>query len=362
MWEGQMTEIVLDGLTVGGDRPPYVIGEIGNNHMGDMEEAKRLIAMARDAGVNAVKFQKRDNATLFTKAFYNSPYHSEAAWADTYGAHRDYFEFSLGQYLELKEFADYMGLTMIATAFDLPSVDFLENVEVPFYKVASGSIHNPLLLRKIAATGKPIIASFGGVDYETMERAVDVLTGRGSPLVMLHCTASYPAKPEDLGLERVAVMKYDYPEHVIGFSDHDDGIALAVAAYTLGARVFEKHITMNHSNRGTDHAFSLEYMGLRSYVSNLHKSHAAIRALDHPLEIEKKPVYKMGYAVYPAKDLAAGITLMPEDLVIKSPMDGLSGWEYDKIVGMELQVDKKKEEPFSMDDFDGEEEEIFVDE
>jgi len=352
-----MTEIVLDGLTVGEERPPYVIAEAGNNHMGDLEEAKRLMEMAREAGANAIKFQKRDNATLFTKKFYNSPYNSESAYANTYGAHRDYFEFSLGQYLELKAYADFLGITMIATPFDLPSVDFLENVEIPFYKVASGSIHNPLLLKRIAATEKPIIASFGGCDWDTMEKAVHVLTERGSPLVMLHCTASYPAKPEYLGLERIAIMRFEYPDQVIGFSDHDDGIAMAVAAYTLGARVFEKHITMSHTNRGTDHAFSLEYFGLRSYVANLHKAHEAIKVLNHPLEIEKGPIYKMGYAVYPAAALKAGTIILPDDLVIKSPMEGLEGWEYNKIVGMTLARDVEKEQPLSWDDFVVEKEE-----
>jgi sialic acid synthase SpsE len=154
-------------------------------------------------------------------------------------------------------------------------------------------------------------------------------------------------------------MKYDYPEHVIGFSDHQDGIDQAVAAYTLGARVFEKHITMSHSNRGTDHAFSLEYFGLKSYVNNLYKTWMAIKALDYPLETEERPLYKMGYAVYPAKDLKAGIILMPEDLVIKSPMEGLVGWEYDKIVGMELANDVEKEQPLDWADFIGE---VIIDE
>lgn len=348
-----MAEIVLDGITVGDNRPPWVCAEIGNNHQGDMQEAKRLIEMARDAGANACKLQKRDNSALFTKAFYNSPYNSENSYADTYGAHRDYFEFSLGQYLELKDYADYLGITMIATAFDLPSVDFLENVEVPFYKVASGSVTNPLLLKKIASLGKPIIASFGGANWNTMDKAVSVLTEQGAPLIMLQCTASYPAPPSLLNLDRITLMRNRYPEHIIGFSDHEDGIAMGVAAYTLGARVFEKHITMSHSNRGTDHAFSLEYMGLRSYVGNLHRAHQALDYNEQPFEEEKKPIYKMGYSIYPAHDIKAGTILMPEDLVIKSPMEGLNGWAYNDIIGEELKVDKKKEEPFSWDDFNG---------
>ena len=346
-----MTNVVLDGITVGEDYPPYVIGEAGNNHMGDIEEAKRLIEMARDAGANAVKFQKRDNVTLFTKDFYNSPYNSESAYAPTYGAHRDYFEFSLGQYFELAAYAKYVGITMIATPFDVPSVDFLEMVGIPFYKVASGSVTNPILLRKIASMGKPIIASFGGANFDTIEKAVAVLRGRGAPLVLLQCTASYPAKPADLSLDRISILRRDYPQHVIGFSDHDDGIAMAVAAYTLGARVFEKHITMSHTNRGTDHAFSLEYFGMRSYVSNLHKAHAAVNYKEQPMEVELNPLYKMGYAVYPAMDLPEGITILPEHLVIKSPLKGLVGWEYDELIGKKTTRMLKKEERLSPEDF-----------
>ena len=347
-----MREVVLDGISVGNGRPPYVIAEAGCNHMGDIEEAKRLIEMAQDAGANAVKFQKRDNAALFTKAFYNSPYHSPFAWADTYGAHRDYFEFSLGQYFELKAYADYIGITMIATAFDLPSIDFLEAVEIPFYKVASGSVTNPLLLRKLASLNKPIIASFGGADYNTIKMAVEVLRGRGSKLILLHCTAAYPAKPEDLTLDRISILKQDYPQHVIGFSDHDDGIAMGVAAYTLGARVFEKHITMSHTNRGTDHAFSLEYFGLRSYVNNLHNAHKAVDYREQPMEAELKPIYKMGYAVYPALNIKKGVIITANDLVIKSPMEGLMGWYYDDLIGMMTTRDLEKEEPLSLEDFE----------
>jgi len=346
-----MAEIVLDGIPVGDDHPPYTVAEIGNNHMGDLEEAKRLIKMAHDAGANAVKFQKRDNAVLFTKEFYNSPYNSEAAYAATYGAHRDHFEFTLGEYMDLKAFADMLGMSFIATPFDLPSVDFLEAVDVPFYKIASAGITNPLLMQRIVETGKPIVASLGGANWDRVCETQRILTKHGNSVVLLHCTASYPTMPKDLGLLRIQHLAERFPEQVIGFSDHDDGIAMAVEAYALGARVFEKHITMSHVNRGTDHAFSLEAGGLRGYINNLRDAEASLQELEHPLPSEERPLYKMGYAVYPAHDLQAGDVVLPDDLVIKSPMEGLSGLTYRMIVGKELARDVKKEQPLSWDDF-----------
>jgi len=160
-----MSEVVLDGTPVGNGHPPYVIAECGHNHMGSMDEAKRLISVAAAAGVNAVKFQKRFNRELYTQPFYDSPYNSEAAYAPTYGAHRDFLEFDADQYRELQAYAAGVKITFIATPFDLPSVAFLEDLNVPYYKVASGSVQNPLLLRAIGSLGKPVVVSFGGARH-----------------------------------------------------------------------------------------------------------------------------------------------------------------------------------------------------
>ena len=157
-----MSDVVLDGISVGSSHYPYTIAELGHNHMGDIREAKRLMVVAQAAGVQAVKLQRRDNHALYTERFYNSPYGGENSYADTYGAHRDYLEFSLTDYLELQDYADQLGITFIATAFDLPSVEFLQELDVPYFKIASGSIQNPLLLRRVASLGKPVVASLGG--------------------------------------------------------------------------------------------------------------------------------------------------------------------------------------------------------
>ena len=349
-----MSDVTLDGISVGSSHYPYTIAELGHNHMGDIREAKKLMVVAQAAGVQAVKLQRRDNHALYTERFYNSPYGGENSYADTYGTHRDYLEFSLGDYLELQDYADQLGITFIATAFDLPSVEFLQELDVPYFKIASGSIQNPLLLRRVASLGKPVVASLGGAPDELVRRVAETFLTANVPLVLLHCTAAYPAKPEQLGLGRIEWLADQYPECVIGFSDHDDGVALAAAAYAYGARVFEKHITLDHTNRGTDHAFSLEPGGLHAYVKNLHEAYVSRVKLSHPLDVERGPVYKMGAAVYPARDLSKGLVIQPTDLVIKSPADGLPGWEFDSLIGKRTTVDLKKEQPLDWAYFDGE--------
>jgi N-acetylneuraminate synthase/sialic acid synthase len=348
-----MAEVVLDGLTVGYDRPSYIIAEIGSNHLGDIEEAKRLMSMARDAGVNAAKFQKRDNKVLYTNEFYNSNYNSENAYGPTYGLHRDALEFSLGQFLGLQEFANYLGISFIATPFDIPSVEFLEAIDVPFYKVASGSISNPLLLRKIASIGKPVVASFGGATPEEVERVVVLFADAGTELILLHCVAGYPPRPNELTLETIDLLRETYPDHVIGFSDHDDGISMALVAWAKGARVFEKHITMSHTNKGTDHAFSLEYMGLRTYTGNLHEAGRASAYQKQPLESERLPLYKMKSAVYTTRDIEVGERITENDLVLKSPAEGLGGWTYDDLLGVMVREPIKKEQPLEWRMFEG---------
>ena len=347
-----MSEIALDGILVGDDHPPYCIAELGHNHMGSVAEAKRLIEVAVEKGADAVKLQKRNNELLYTKRFFESAYNSEAAYAPTYGKHREALEFGRDEYLDLQEYSTYLGITFVATPFDLDSLEFLEDLNVPYFKIASGSLTNPVLLRAVASIGKPILASFGGAPLASIARAVEALASGGSPLVLLHCVAGYPAKPNELGLERIAWLAAEYPEYVIGFSDHDDGVAMGAVAYVHGARVFEKHITMSHANRGTDHAFALEPGGLGSYIRNLKEAHLASQWQEQPLEIEKGPMKKMGASVYLSRNMRAGERITAGDLVLKSPIDGLEGWEYDSLIGKQLLVNVNAEQALRREYFD----------
>ena len=348
-----MAEVNLNGTLVGDNHPEYVIAEIGHNHGGDIEKALDLIDIAARAGANAVKLQKRSNKDLYTAEFYNSPYNSENAFGATYGEHREALEFGEVEYRELQQYAAVSGLDLFATAFDIPSVDFLEKIGVPFYKVASGSATNLQLLRYIAKTGKPMIMSFGGCTWADIQRAVDAVAWINPSLVLMHCVAAYPTPVEYLNLPRIEDLAVAFPEFVIGFSDHQDGISAGPVAWTLGAQVFEKHLTFSHSAKGTDHAFSLEEAGFAQYVKSIERARLALQPQEQPLEIEQKPIYKMRQSVYAARDLPVGTWLRERDLVLQSPENGVAAWWFDFLVGKVMREEAKQGDPIKSTHIEG---------
>ena len=348
-----MAEVNLNGTLIGNGYPAYVIAEIGHNHQGDIEKAIELIDIATRAGANAVKLQKRDNKTLFTEAFYNSPYNSENAFGATYGEHREALEFDREEYEYLQDYASARNIQFFATAFDIPSADFLEALDVPFYKIASGGATNTKLLKHVAKFGKPMIVSFGGCDWNDIVRAVETIEPINKQLVLMHCVAAYPAQTESLNLMRIKMMVERFAEFVIGFSDHQDGISMGSVAYSLGARVFEKHITFSHSAKGTDHAFSLEEYGFQTYIKYINHAYQAMKVQEQPLEIEKAPIKKMRQGVYAARDLPNGTWLKPTDLVLKSPENEVAAWWYEFLIGKVLREIVRKDEPIKSTHIEG---------
>jgi len=165
-------ELVLGGRRISDESDCFVIAEIGHNHQGSLEKAKELFRAAKDCGVDAVKLQKRDNRTLFTKAFYDSPYDNENSFGPTYGLHREALELGRDEWVELVRYAGELELALVAAAFDPPSADFLEEIGVPVFKIASADIVNVPLLTQVAGYGKPIVLSTGGASIEDIDRAV----------------------------------------------------------------------------------------------------------------------------------------------------------------------------------------------
>ena len=333
-----MLELVVDGRVIARDGPAYVIAEIGHNHQGDVEKAKALVRAARECGADAVKLQKRDNAQLYTRALYDAPYDNEHSFGRTYGEHREALELSAADWLELREFSREEGITLFGTVFDEPSADFLHELDLPAFKIASGDLTNTPLLRHVAGLGRPIFLSTGGGTMEDVERAVDTILPLNAQLCVMQCTAAYPCEVEELNLGVIESYRERFPDLVIGLSDHQSGIAMSLVGYMLGARVIEKHFTLNHAWKGSDHAFSLMPEGMRRLVRDLHRVPDAVGdGVKRPLASEARPLEKMGKKLVATRDLPVGHVLTADDLAARSPADGgLPPYELDDLLGRRL--------------------------
>jgi N-acetylneuraminate synthase/sialic acid synthase len=328
----------------------FVIAEIGHNHQGSLEKAQALFLAAKNAGADAVKLQKRHPSSLFTTELYNQPYENENSFGMTYGEHREALEFGRDEYLALQRYARDIDIVFFATAFDFKSVEFLAALEMPAYKIASGDLPNTLLQREIAKTGKPIVLSTGGGTLADIRRACDTILPINPELCILHCTASYPSELEHMNLSVIPTLLKEFPHQVIGLSDHENGIDAASIAYMLGARVFEKHFTLNRAWKGTDHSFSLEPVGLQKLVRNLNRIPVLLGDSNkQPLECEKKALRKMTKSIVAARDLAEGHVLTAADLALKSPGGGLAPFEYDNLLGRTLAVSLSQDDMLSLD-------------
>jgi len=324
----------IGSRSIGDSSPCYVIAEIGHNHQGSLDKARELFREAKLAGAHAVKLQKRDNRGLYTRAAYEKPYDNENSFGPTYGEHREFLEFGRKEYVELQAFAKELGVDFFATAFDLASADFLESLNVPAYKIASGDLKSVPLLTHVASFGKPMIVSTGGALLEDVQRAYEAILPINPQLAILQCTAGYPAATEELDLRVISTYRERFPHAVIGFSSHDNGIVMPVAAYMLGARIIEKHFTLNRTMKGTDHAFSLEPVGLRKMVRDLDRTFKAMGDGTKKLyESERAPIVKMGKSLVVARNLPSGHVLGPNDVVMKSPGGGIPPYDLDKVIG-----------------------------
>ncbi len=346
-----MRELVIDSRVINDDSDCYVIAEIGHNHQGEVQKAKELFLAAKECGADAVKLQKRDNRTLFTTDMYNKPYEHRNSFGRTYGEHRENLEFGWDEYRELQDYAAELGIAFFSTAFDIPSADFLARLDVPAIKVASGDLHNVPLLRHLAKLGKPLIVSTGGGTLADVQRAYQVIAPYHTPVAFLQCTAIYPAEAQDMNLRTIATFRETFPDLVVGLSDHYNGIAMAVVAYVLGARIIEKHFTLNHTWKGSDHAMSLEPIGMSKMVRDLHRARSAMGdGVKRVLPSEHDALFKMSKALYAAHDLPAGHVLTAADVAVKSPGDGILPYEFDSLVGRRLRKPIATEQKFTWDD------------
>ena len=262
---------------------PYVIAEAGCNHMGQMEIAKELIQTAAIfCKADAIKFQKRCNRELLTPEQYNAPHpHPENSYGKTYGEHREFLEFTLDQHKQLKEWCEEAGITYATSVWDMTSAKEIASLNPKFIKIPSACNNHLAMLQWLCDNyDGEIQVSLGMTTHKEEEDLVRLFekNGRNKDLVVFSCTSGYPVPFSDICLMEVKRIKEAYGDIVkkIGFSGHHLGIAVDVAAYTLGAEVIERHYTLDRTWKGTDHAASLEPDGVRKLVRNLNAVHEAL--------------------------------------------------------------------------------------
>jgi sialic acid synthase len=329
-----MRKFKINGKEYNDETTPYVIAEVGHNHQGNLETAVSLIHAAAKAGAQAVKFQKRDNKTLYSPEAFSAPYLSDNAYGPTYGAHREALEFGKEEYLVCIKEAQKNGIDFFATAFDFKSADFLAELGVPAFKIASGDLKSTPLIKYVAKMGLPIILSTGGGKMDDIMRAVEAVLEHNQNLALLQCTAGYPPEYSELNLRVISTYRDTFKDVTIGYSGHDSGIAMALVSYVLGARVIEKHFTLNRAMKGTDHAFSLEPVGMSKLVRDLNRAHQALGdGVKRPYPSEDTPLRKMGKSLYSKRDIEVGEILQEDMFDFRSPAIGISPSQLDIYLG-----------------------------
>jgi N,N'-diacetyllegionaminate synthase len=330
-----MQSIHLGKKLIGPGQPVFVIAEAGVNHNGDLKIARTLIDVAVEAGADAVKFQTFRAERLVTADAPKAEYQLQSIGdAESQFEMLRRLELSGDAHRELQSYCHERGIIFLSTPFDEESVDLLDEIGVPAFKISSGDLTNSPLLEHVARKGKPVILSTGMSELAELIEAVSVLNIAGceNP-VLLHCVSNYPAPAAEVNLRAMQTMRsaFDVP---VGFSDHTEGIDVALAAVALGACVIEKHFTLDRTLPGPDHRASLEAGGLRELVQSIRRVESALgngRKVPAPSEVETAKVARRSLVA--ARDIPAGATLEREMVVMRRPGTGMSPSALDTLLG-----------------------------
>ena len=349
-------EIQIDKFSVGGQRS-FIIAEIGNNHNGSFERAKLMIDKAFEMGADCAKFQMRQIKEVYrSKSIEKS---GEDLGTEYIIDLLNKFELSIDEQRSLADYCKEKGILYLCTPWDTTSVEILESFNVAAYKVASADLTNLPLLDRLAATKKPLILSTGMSTTQEVEFTVDFLNKRQARFVLLHCNSTYPAPLHDINLHWLQKLKIIHP--LIGYSGHERGINVSLAAVALGAKVLERHFTLDRKMEGPDHAASLEFEEFKNLIIGCREIEMSLgnesenRSLSQGEMINRE---NLGKSLVASKALKKGEILQPGDIKVLSPGQGLSPQKYEDLIGLKLNRDMDKEDYFFQSDLDNEEYEI----
>lgn len=278
---------------------------------------------------------------------YDSVYDGPHSFGATYGEHREALEFGFEEYIELRDHARSRGVDFMATAFDPASAEFLANVGVEAIKIASADLTNVPLLRHAARTGLPLVISTGGANMADVRRAHDIVAPHEAGLALLQCTAIYPALPEHLDLRVISTYREEFPDVIVGFSGHDLGADGALTAYTLGARIIEKHFTLDRNAKGSDHHFSMEPNEYRDMVERILRTGQMLGSPNKTIKDSERPAMrKMAKHLVAARDLGVGEIIVAGDVLIRTAGSGMPPYLEEELLGCRLAREVRRDDPF----------------
>ena len=320
------------------DSKPYIIAEIGVNHEGSMDQARKLIDLAKEGGADAAKFQSYKADTLASK---QSPAYWDTNKEPTNSQHelfKKYDQFGPDDYVALAEYCKSKKIDFLSTPFDDNAIEFLYPL-MSFYKIASADITNTPFLRKVAAKGKPVVLSTGASTLGEIDSAIDTLGKSGcSDISLLHCILNYPTPFEQAHLRMIKGLIRTYPEHIIGYSDHtlpDDAMTSLVTAHLLGAVVIEKHFTHDKTLPGNDHYHAMDVNDLKRFVELINQIYTSVGPdeIKKPIETEEISRLNARRSIVLAREVSTGQELTEDDLTYKRPGTGISPLHWGEVVG-----------------------------
>ena len=323
----------------------YIIAEAGVNHNGDINLAYQLVDAAKAAGVDCIKFQTFKSENLVSHTAQKAEYQKAATGDSSQQDMLKQLELSFGEFVSLKEYCDRKGICFLSTPFDFESIEFLNSIEMPFWKIPSGEVTNYPYLVALAKTGKPVVMSTGMCEIQEVEDAIAVLRENGtSEITLLHCNTEYPTPYEDVNLRAMKTLRDAFGVEV-GYSDHTKGIEVPIAAVAMGAAVIEKHFTLDRNMEGPDHKASLEPQELKQMVDSIRHIEAALGSGDKkPSPSEKKNMAVARKSIVAAARIKAGDILTEENITVKRPGNGICPMRWKEVLGTRAVRDFEEDE------------------